>query len=197
MEDGMTATCRAFVGIALPPAYQQALAIIRERLRPLAPPDMRWTRPGNWHLTLQFLGDVPLAGPGGLDEVKAALAGVRFEPFVLAGAGGGSFPDAKRPRVVWLGLAAGGQACVRLAAAVAAALSPLGFPAEDRPFAAHLTLARIRAPDRVGDLAPMLQALSEVRLPETPVRDITLWRSVLAPSGPRYAVLATVPAVVG
>lgn len=190
----MEKTARIFAGIALPEAYQQALAAIRDRLRPLAGGPMSWTKPGNWHLTLKFLGDVPVTGPAGLDAVKAALAGVVFSSFRLTGAGGGFFPNAKRPRVVWIGLAAGGPACGRLAAAVETALSPLGFPAEDRPFAAHLTLARIREPGRAGDLAGMERVLSGIRLPETSVESITLWRSRLQPGGPRYEVLATVPA---
>ena len=69
----MDGTCRAFVGIALPESYQRELAAIRDRLRPFAPGPMTWTRPGNWHLTLKFLGEVPARGPGGIEAVTAAL----------------------------------------------------------------------------------------------------------------------------
>lgn len=190
----MEARYRAFVGIALPESYQQALGAIRDRLRPLTPAPLAWTRPGNWHLTLQFLGDVPLVGPSGLEAVTAALAGIRFASFPLAAAGGGFFPQSKRPRVAWVGLHTGEADCRLLAAAVGRALAPVGYPPEDRPFAAHLTLGRIRDPSRASDWQAVERELAAVHLPETRVSALTLWRSVLQPGGPRYEVLATFPA---
>jgi RNA 2',3'-cyclic 3'-phosphodiesterase len=188
---------RAFAGLALPEAYQRELAALCRRLRPLATGPVSWTRPGNWHLTLKFLGEVPLAGPGGLAAVTAALAGLVFSPFVLSGAGGGFFPSQRRPRVAWIGLDRGAAACAALAAAVDTVLSPLGFAPESRPFTPHLTVARFREPGRVGDVEGLARELTAACLPVVPVEALTLWRSLLGPSGPRYEVLATVAAVSG
>jgi len=185
---------RAFVGLALPESYQTALAALRERVSARLGGGLSWTRPGNWHLTLKFLGDVPDNGPGGLDRIREALAGVVFSSFVLAGQGGGFFPHARRPRVAWIGLGQGREACTRLAGAVEAALAPLGYPAGDRPFAAHLTVARVRDPGRAGDMAVLERELGAMALPAVTVTDFTLWRSELGPGGPRYTVLDTVPA---
>lgn len=185
---------RAFVGLALPESYQAALAALRERVSSRLRGGLGWTRPGNWHLTLKFLGDVPLTGPGGLEQVREALAGVVFSPFVLSGQGGGFFPHVRRPRVAWIGLGRGGAACAGLAAAVETALVPLGYPAEDRPFAAHLTVARIRDSARAGDLSALERELAAMVLPVVTVDAVTLWRSQLGPGGSRYTVLATVPA---
>jgi 2'-5' RNA ligase len=190
MED----SCRAFVGIALPEVYQRELETLGRRLRPLAAGPVSWTRPGNWHVTLKFLGEVPGSGPGGLDAVKTALAGVVFAPFVLSGAGGGFFPSRQRPRVAWIGLDRGAEGCVGLAAAVDAALAPLGFAPERRPLTAHLTVARFREPGRAGDTAGLARELAAVRLPAVTVDTVTLWRSILGPAGARYEVLATVAA---
>lgn len=186
--------CRAFAGIALPASYQDELEALLRRLRPLATGPVSWTRPGNWHLTLKFLGQVPGEGPSGLEAVTAALAGVRFSPFALSGAGGGFFPSPRRPRVAWVGLDQGRAACVALAGTVEAVLAPLGYAPENRPFAGHLTVARFREPGRAGDVAGMAGVLDAVRLPACAVDRITLWRSILGPGGPRYEVLATVAA---
>ena len=188
---------RAFVGLALPESYQTALAALRERVSAQLGGGLSWTRPGNWHLTLKFLGEVPLTGLGGLDHVREALAGVVFTPFVLTGQGGGFFPHARRPRVAWIGLGQGREACTRLAWAVEAALAPLGYPTEDRPFAAHLTVARVRDPGRAGDMTVLERELGAMALPDVTVTDFKLWRSELGPGGPRYTVLDTVPATGG
>ncbi len=190
-------TCRAFVGIPLPEAYQQGLDLLRGRLPRRAYGPLSFTKPGNWHMTLKFLGEVPLAGPAGIDAMRAALSGVAFAPFVLAGAGGGFFPGPKRPRVVWVGLAQGAEACRALAAAVEEALAPLGFAPENRPFAAHLTVARVREPERGGDWPGMLKVLAETRWLAVTVDAFVLWRSILSPNGPRYEALATFPATGG
>ncbi len=185
---------RAFVGHALPQSYHKIQAALRERVSARLGGGWGWTRPGNWHLTLKFLGDVPLGGPGGLDQVREALAGVVFFPVVLAGQGGGFFPHARRPRVAWIGLGQGREACTRLAGAVEEVMAPLGYPAGDRPFAAHLTVARVRDPGRAGDMAVLERELGAMALPAVTVTDFTLWRSELGPGGPRYTVLDTVPA---
>ncbi|MEG6506442.1 RNA 2',3'-cyclic phosphodiesterase [Nitratidesulfovibrio sp. 1201_IL3209] len=157
---------RCFVGLPLPPEWQDRLAALRDELgvsghasghspgdaRDPALADLlrrlRWTPPGNWHLTLRFLGDVPASRR---DEVADALKAIAFAPVPLAVGRAGVFPARGAPRVLWLGLARGARECAALAGAVNAALVPLGFAPDARPFAPHLTLARLREahrPDR-------------------------------------------------
>ncbi|MDR3042903.1 MAG: RNA 2',3'-cyclic phosphodiesterase [Desulfovibrio sp.] len=147
-------TIRCFVGLPLPPQWQDRLAALRTDLHAAcASPEGRdpaladllrrlhWTPPGNWHLTLRFLGDVPTPR---CDEVADALRTIRFAPVQLAVDKAGVFPAKGTPRVLWLGLARGAPECTALATAVNAALAPLGFAPEDRALAPHLTLARLR-----------------------------------------------------
>ncbi len=145
---------RCFVGLPLPREWQDRLAVLRVHLHApdRTPSDdrqpaladllcrLRWTHPGNWHLTLRFLGNVPTLR---IPELTTVLAQVAFAPFTLAVGRAGAFPARGTPRVVWLGLARGGKECASLARAVNAALAPLGFAPEERPFAPHLTLARV------------------------------------------------------
>jgi 2'-5' RNA ligase len=93
--------------------------------------------------------------------------------------------------VVWIGAAAGGDALVDLAGAVTAALGPLGYEAEARPFHPHLTVARLKVPD---DVAAVLAALgSEPVGAAFTVREVVLYESRLSPKGPSYSVLGRFP----
>ncbi|WP_353117538.1 RNA 2',3'-cyclic phosphodiesterase [Nitratidesulfovibrio sp.] len=157
---------RCFVGLPLPPQWQDRLAALRTDLHaPCADADttgpdahapaladllrrLRWTPPGNWHLTLRFLGDMPVPRCA---EVADALRTISFAPLQLAVGKAGVFPARGVPRVLWLGLARGAPECAALAGAVNAALVRLGFAPEDRPFAPHLTLARVREARRDGE----------------------------------------------
>lgn len=153
-QKGAQPAVRCFVGLPLPQEWQARLAVLRDHLHApdRTPADdrqsalddllrrLRWTHPGNWHLTLRFLGNVPTPR---ISELTTALAQVPFAPFMLAVGRAGAFPARGAPRVVWLGLARGGKECASLAGAVNAALAPLGFAPENRPFAPHLTLARV------------------------------------------------------
>ena len=186
---------RAFVALPLPPAYQDGLAAVRRDWERRLRSKLAWTRPGNWHLTLKFLGDV--AGDQ-VPRVVSALGAVRFSGFTMQAGAAGFFPPRPapegrsrrwQPRVLWLGLAAGEAAAGALAAAIEKALLPLGFPAEERPFSAHLTLARIKwsEPDPWDEV---LADLAGRPWPEASAAGFTLYRSVLGPGGPQYTPLS-------
>mgnify|MGYP001012690559 CR=1 FL=1 len=198
---------RAFAAIPLPKAYQDGLAALPKKDMPAPPARLGWTRPGSWHLTLKFLGDVPESGKGGLEEVVGALAAIRFAPFALRGAGAGFFPDAGAPRTLWIGVDAGRKECADLAGLVEKALVPLGYAKERRPFSPHLTLARVRdgrsghakrAPVDRGQAAAVWRTLADdlaaLDWPAFTVTGFTLFRSVLDRSGPVYSPLAEFPA---
>jgi 2'-5' RNA ligase len=184
---------RAFLALPLPPAYSDGLAAVRTDWERRLRSKLAWTRPGNWHLTLKFLGDVEEAS---LPRLAAALGEVRFAEFVMQGGGGGFFPPRPegrrgwRPRVLWVGLERGAAEAAALAAAIEKALLALGFPAEERPFSAHLTLARIKwsEPDPWDEV---LVDLAGRPWPVTVAAGFTLYRSELGPGGPQYTALST------
>lgn len=181
---------RLFVGIPLPESYQQALTDMRRRWEDLFRSKLGWTRQGNWHVTLKFLGDVD---PGRVDAVADALSGIRFSSFPMCAGGAGGFPDTVRPRVLWVGLREGEEACRQLAATVEDSLAPLGFAPEKRPFSPHLTIARIKKYSR----DPFEEAVAGMAATDwEPFRvdRFVLWRSILGVGGPVYTPLAEVKA---
>jgi 2'-5' RNA ligase len=146
-----------------------------------------WVASDNLHLTLKFLGGVE---PDRLDSIGSVLADVATggPAFPLTMRGLGAFPSPTRPRVIWAGVTDAAEV-VRLAARVEEALARLGFPREDRPFSAHVTLGRVREPQRDPVLAAALGEGAERELGALRVDRICLMRSELSPRGARYSVL--------
>ena len=184
---------RLFVACELPDDVRDALGRIQADLRRMAGDSLRWVRPESIHVTLKFLGEVDATRVG---DITAALAAA-IEPFELRvrpatlGTFGGD-----RLRVVWVGLEGATDALAALAARVEGALEPLGFPREQRPFAAHLTLAR--APDHVPveerrQLAALARRYQPPPLPSMTLRQVALMRSTLGPGGSLYSRLAAFP----
>jgi RNA 2',3'-cyclic 3'-phosphodiesterase len=157
-----------------------------------AAPDVGWVSPDNLHLTLKFLGGVE---PGRLAGIEVALARVAVEarPFDLAVRGLGAFPTPSRPRVLWAGVAAGGEALGALARRVDDALAALGFEREARAYSPHVTLGRVRMPRRDASLAAALAAGAGTDFGHARVARLDLMRSDLSPRGARYSSLASWP----
>jgi 2'-5' RNA ligase len=184
---------RLFVAIDLPPevrsAAVDAIARYRSDLERRAPTlDVRWVPPHQLHLTLWFLGEVPDADVG---AVRDALAAPLRQPALeLTLSGFGVFPPRGRPRVIWMGVAGDGLPAVRHA--IGERLAPLGIDPEARPFAAHLTVGRVR-PGR--DTAARLPAGRETSVSAVSWRaaHATLFESRLSPRGATHEPVLRIP----
>jgi len=184
---------RLFVALEPPPDVRQELARAAAELgrRLGAGRDaFRWVEPEALHVTLSFLGNV---ADDRIAEVRRAVAGAaaRARPHRLEVCGAGAFPSARRPAVLWAGLQGETAPLARLVADLAAALAAVGFPAEDRPFHPHVTLARAR-----GRGARSVEA-ALAGFPAEPfpwaVEELALFRSHLSPRGARYEALLRAP----
>ena len=178
---------RLFTALDLPARLTAEMQLLIEQFRPLAPL-LRWSVAANLHVTTEFIGEWPEVR---LDELKAALATVPrlATPIAIKLSGLGWFPNPHQPRVFWAAAKAPPDLSA-LAAATAECLSPLGIARENRPFAAHLTLARIGQPH--PDLAPLRRAVAA--LPSTEFGEFKAWafHLYLSESG-RYTKLASFP----
>ena len=165
---------------------------VARRLGGSAREQIRWVAPEQLHATLRFLGEVTDADA---DAVRAVLrAPFETGAFLARVSRLGCFPPSGSPRVVWLGIGEGGDGIAAVRAELDRRLASVGFPSEDRPFRAHLTLGRMkRWPAR--SRRDVDRVLSEVR-PETPawtVDCLTLYESRRMPHGARYHVLQSTP----
>jgi 2'-5' RNA ligase len=186
---------RLFVAIEIPEAVRRALGELIARLRTDSR-GAKWVRPEAMHVTLKFIGDVE---PAKVEAIRAALRAVHSEQDVEMNFRGlGFFPNERRPRVLWCGIAASPNLAM-LAADVDGALKPLDIPAESRDFVPHLTLARFSV-DRGGPGAPdkLVRAADELKsydFGSTRETEFHLIHSQLKPSGAEYTRLESFPIV--
>jgi 2'-5' RNA ligase len=178
---------RLFVAVDLPPALKEAIRQLQNPLRHLAG-GVSWVRGEGFHCTLKFLGEVT---PEQLPAIQSSLAAVpRPAPFTLHLRHLGVFPSESRPRVIWVGLEPALPHLAALQRDVEAAMAPLGFPPENRPFRPHLTLGRVKDNRSLHNLLKYIREESErVDLGAFPVTQFTLFQSTLSPEGAQYTVL--------
>ena len=195
MTAANAAPIRSFIAVGVPAAAQQALADAAGRLRSGLPPVVRWAAPDGMHLTLKFLGNI---NPAQVTPLLAALSAAAQEtaPLALRLSRLGVFPNPRRPRVLWAGVAGDTDALAALQQSVERAAAALGFPPESRPFAPHITLGRVR---READERALRQVGEAARaappLPPSPwtVDAVHLMQSVPTPGGMRYTELGAAP----
>lgn len=178
---------RTFIAIDFPQEIKKELAVLIQEFQKTGV-KATWSKVENLHLTLKFLGETPLDQ---LEKVKEALNSVagRLQPFQASLRGMGGFPNNRRPRVVWVGVAAGEKEMVALAGQVEAALEPLGYEKEEREFTPHLTLGRIKFPKANRALEEKFSEGEERSFGEWQVEEIELVKSTLHPAGPIYEVI--------
>src|SRR3954464_2907233 len=131
---------RLFVGIEFPPELKLRLSLLCTGV-----PGARWVDAGNFHLTLRFIGEIAEDVAADVDE---ALARVKAPRFTLQLAGTGVF-GGNRPRALWVG-AERDPGLVGLRDKIEQALIRIGVEPEERKFAPHVTLARLRDPELAG-----------------------------------------------
>jgi 2'-5' RNA ligase len=153
-----------------------------ERARLLAP-DARWARVEGLHVTLKFIGHVNDAV---VEQVKAALLGMKAAPFEVKFAGVGFFPNPNAGRVFWAGVDGGGS-LPRLASSIDAAMEKLGLARETKPYRPHLTLARTSSRP-LRELKPLL-AEAPPQFGTMTAREFFLYQSQPQRGGSKYAKL--------
>jgi 2'-5' RNA ligase len=189
---------RAFIAIELPAAILDELDKIEERLKPQMPAGaIRWVKPDSIHLTLKFLGQVPSDQISLItSSLKAAVA--TCPAFTLEVKDAGCFPNEHRPRVAWVGVheEGTGNRLQHLQRAVENAISPLGYPTEQRAFSPHLTLGRLARDVRPADLkrvGDVITAGPVGSLGRWTVTQVALIKSDLKPTGAVYTILTRAP----
>ncbi len=198
----VTTTIRLFVAGELPGEVKAALNDISHQLAGqlgTTARAVRWVRPEAIHLTLQFLGDVPV-GMQPLLKEAVARGCIGHDPIDLSLGGLGVFPNLKRPRVLWLGLSgedADMPALSALQAAISRELSEIGFE-PDKEFRPHLTLGRVRegaSRDEIGAITRVLTSTDghPTSAIAFTLHDVSLIKSELRPSGSVYTRVITIP----
>ena len=178
---------RLFVAIELSEAVRKALSDTQAALKRVSQ-DVKWIPPEQLHLTVKFLGDVADVD---VAEVSKAMtkATAAAQPFAMQTGECGCFPERGAVRIVWtkaMDVSGHLAGCV---AAVEAQIEPLGFTREDRTFAAHITIGRVREDRSRGKLRELVQ-VQRGKVVEQDVMSLTLMSSVLSPKGSTYTAVS-------
>ncbi|CAI8910442.1 RNA 2',3'-cyclic phosphodiesterase [Methylocaldum szegediense] len=135
-------TLRLFFALWPDEAVRASLAQFVETLKQTT--TARWVEPENFHITLAFLGAV---NEDQLPLVCRIGDGIDGQSFELTLDRIDFWP---KREIVWLSPSSTPAALANLASGLTAELKQAGFVVENRPYRAHLTLARRARPGRIS-----------------------------------------------
>ncbi len=188
----MNQVLRAFIAIELPSQVQNKLSKVIQKLQDQLPDiSIRWVKPHNIHLTLKFLGDVSINNIEAIRQILAREAS-EIAPFEFSIGELGAFPNLKRPRVLWLHVAAPSE-LLSLQRAIDLQTARLGYLSEDRPYSPHITIGRVNRQVSIDELSRISKLLEKTHIglvEVVRVNRVTLFRSDLHPDGSVYTPLA-------
>ena len=143
-----------------------------------------WERPEKLHLTLKFLGEIKAHQLNDLIKVLESVA-KKFAAFSLQIAGTGQFGK----RVLWLGITDKNAKLNKIQELLETGTEKIGFERETKSFKPHLTIARLREPDKSFPLVKKhLQNNFEPL--DFEVSQIVIYESQLQSTGSVYKILA-------
>ncbi len=173
---------RLFVALEMPPAVHHSLIGLCQGVS-----DAKWADSAPFHLTLRFIGNVD---DGLLQDIQNTLADIETPAFSLALKGVGYFPPRGPAKILWAGIEEA-PLLLRLRGQVAATLEAIGLEPEQRKFAPHITLARLKrgpATTRVGEF---IATHALFRTEPFPVTQFHLYSSLLRPGGALHRIEAS------
>jgi len=186
---------RAFIAVDIPSSIQQSIQQnINLLRRTVGDSSVRWVAAQNIHLTLKFLGDIPQANTDEITQVLQIQA-ASHPPFDFTIAGLGSFPNSKRPRVLFIRIQAPAE-LEALHRGIDSATAKLGYSAELRAFSPHLTIGRVRehiTPAEQQNIRKTLEEITIDSLGTARVDSFHLYKSELKPGGAVYTKLFSAP----
>lgn len=178
---------RTFIAIDLDESIKINLLDLLQNLQKTTR-NVKWVDRRGLHLTLKFLGEI---GEEESREVASLLNKVasRHHPFLLRVKGTGQFPPrSKNPRVLWVGVA-DEPGLAALQEDIEVEFEKIGFSREAREFHPHLTLGRVKISSGLEAALNELERQNDADFGDMLVKKVTLFRSILKPSGAEYSVL--------
>ena len=148
---------------------------------------LNWVKPGNWHITLFFLGNTPKSS---IPVLKVLIEEFfcTVPAFGTQVNGAGVFPHERNPKVLWLGFE-NLQYLLPACSRMGDFLNRNGFISDNKPLKPHLTLARIKSPENSASLRSFLIQNSQLTFGSVAINQVVLYESILKPDGPVYTPL--------
>ena len=187
---------RTFIAIPLPEALISQLDRMQRRLQRTCPDRcIRWVNPHTIHLTLFFIGDMAETRIAQISQVLSAI--VEPHPtFTFTVENLGTFPNPRRPNVIWAGVRDTEHKLADLVSAINAGMALSGFPPESRKFTPHLTIGRVNRRTSREDSAAIGLEVGRAAvglLGTVAVTEMVFYRSILKNTGAEHTPLARFP----
>lgn len=186
---------RAFIAISFPEKIISYLENLQAGLKSNKI-KASWPRPSNIHLTLKFLGDIPIAKVQTISQcISATVLDFKKDNKSLSVSvkGVGVFPSIRKPKVIWTGIQPGVEDKTNKLKTIhdllETHLKKKGFKKEKRKFSPHITLGRIKQEVSEKLISKILKQHAKIKSEAFPVNSITLFQSQLKPSGAVYTKL--------
>jgi RNA 2',3'-cyclic 3'-phosphodiesterase len=177
---------RLFIAVKVDPE-ESLLKMISSFKSGLYKDIIKWTDPGNIHITLAFLGETEekMIKPISSMLKENCEGSGKFE-LVIKGAGLFRNPD--DPRIIWTSINTS-EKLLHINDLIKKGLNGLGIKTEERPFKPHLTIGRVRHINDKETLKTLVEKFQNSEIQIVPVNEIVLYQSILLPSGPIYKPL--------
>ena len=181
---------RVFIAVPLSDEIKKGLGEVIVNLRETGA-DIKCVRPENVHLTLKFLGQVEEMK---LTNIKKSMGNAlqNITTFDIILSGVGAFPGKNSPRVVWVGVKAGGEQLCEIHDRIEEDLAAAGFEKETRKYHSHLTLARVKSARNRKALISWLELNENLNAGSMRASEIVLMESRLKREGAEYLPLEVV-----
>lgn len=178
---------RTFIAVGLSKAIRDRTVALQKKLA-RKEQGVKWVEPGNLHATLSFLGEVDDREVPGVCRIVSDQTSAQAA-FPMTVEAVGAFPNARTPRILWVGVSQGSEELSRLYRELELSFAGLGYRRENRRYSPHVTLGRVRADQSTEALAAALAGQVGWKGGDTRVQELLIMGSELTSSGPRYTVL--------
>lgn len=184
---------RAFLAFTLPEEIKTIIHNLYGSINKNFNIKARWVALENLHLTVKFLGNI---SEKMRDKIIERLKSMEMKiKITLMLDSYGSFPPKSKPRVFWVSFREeeGDDQLNSIFKKIDHEMKNLSFPREKRKFTPHITIARLKIRDHSGmkEFTKMLELFKkkfdEADKKAFSVNKLTLFKSVLTPSGPIYS----------
>ena len=185
-KTGSERLLRTFLAVDLPDKVKETALFLQTTV--IAKPKViKWIKAMNTHLTIRSIGPTPEEEVRRIQEAVAeAIVGHQDIPLEVRGTG--VFPRKERPRIFWMGVGGEVKQLQKLVKDINVSLDKLGYPAEPRLYTPHITIGRMRYPQKITpDVSHFLN--SEYDPIEFEVQKVKFIQSDLVPGGPIYSLL--------
>ena len=181
---------RTFLSIPVPLEVRSKKNMLYSTLEE-SPAKINWVKNVQLHLTIKFLSHTPESI---IEKIINEVGSVTstLKPFEIIIESTGCFPTKERPRVLWMGVNGNLDPLYNLFTKIESALDLLGFPKEQQGYTPHITLARIKYPQKwTPDISTFLKSSYDPI--DFPIDRVQYFSSELLPSGTVHTLLKSFP----